>query len=304
MTELARSFVLAGCLTLASIVPLHAQVSATAAPGGLLTRHYREGETLRYHMRATHQSLEGLVRYEADATGRVVRDSLGRYVEAFEWSNLELNGAAVVLPAGTAAARQRLTLQQDYVLPPDVAHADPRLIGPLLDLYTFYVDLRLAAKSLVSGRPGDTVRIPGRGANSWADGHYVLVGNDAIDFAITLKSVDTSAGVARVLVRHVPPATARVPLPADWMKPTLGAEPNNWVQVGAAQGKFTAGVGRESFDVWLTVSLADGRLLSATMDNPVEVLERTCTDRALTKCGKAVRSEIRRKISLDLVPGT
>lgn len=304
MTGFRRCLALAGCVTLASTAPLQAQGAGTAAPPNtILARRYREGETLRYHMSASHQSRQGIVRYEADATGRVQRDSLGRFVEAFEWSNLHLNGTAVPLPGG-APVRQRLTLQRDYVLPPDIAHADPRLIGPLLDLYTFYVDLRLATRSLVSGRPWDSVRVPGRGANSWADGRQVLVGDDAIDFVITLESVDRAAGVARVLVRHVPPETGRVTLPADWMQPRLGAEPNNWVQIAAAPGGYTAGVGRESFDVRLTVRLADGRLLSATMDNPVEVLERTCADRELTKCGEAVRSEIRRRISLDLVPGT
>jgi hypothetical protein len=304
MNRFRRFLALAGCLTLGWTGSLHAQAAGTAAPGSLLARHYREGETLRYHMRATHRSSQGLVRYEADATGRVVRDSLGRYFEALEWSQLVENDRAVTLPGGTAPVHQRLTLEQDYVLPPDVAHADPRLIGPLLDLYTFYVDLRLATESLALARPGDHVRVPGRGANSWADDRHVLVGEDAIDFVITLESVDSTARVARVLVQHVPPTTGRVTLPADWMKPRLGAEPNNWVQVSAAQGGFTAGVGRETFDVWLTVSLADGKLLSATMDNPVEVLEWTCADRALTQCGTPVRSEIRRRIWLDLVPGS
>jgi hypothetical protein len=49
--------------------------------------------------------------------------------------------------------------------------------------------------------------------------------------------------------------------------------------------QYVAAVGRETFDVQLVVSLVDGRIVSATMDNPVDVLERTCSDAALTSCG-------------------
>jgi hypothetical protein len=183
-----------------------------------------------------------------------------------------------------------------------VAQADPGLIGPVLDFYTFYVDLWLAAKSPRLARAGDQIRVPGRGANSWADGPTVIVGQDAVDFAITLLGVDSAAGLAQVLVRHVPPATGRVPLPVDWMRAPVDSAPNNWVQVEQVGGKFIAGVGQESFDVWLVVSLADGRILAARMDNPVDVVERTCADRSLTNCDAPVRGRIRRQIWLDLIP--
>jgi hypothetical protein len=38
------------------------------------------------------------------------------------------------------------------------------------------------------------------------------------------------------------------------------------------------------------------------MDNPVEVLERTCNDAALSDCGSPVRYGIRRQITLDAQP--
>jgi hypothetical protein len=59
-----------------------------------------------------------------------------------------------------------------------------------------------------------------------------------------------------------------------------------------------AGVGQETLDVEIKVALATGRILSATMDNPVEVMERACNDAALTDCGNPQRYSIRRQITL------
>jgi hypothetical protein len=69
-------------------------------------------------------------------------------------------------------------------------------------------------------------------------------------------------------------------------------------------GKYAAEVGKETFQADITVALGTGRILSATMDNPVEVLQRDCTDRALTSCGDPIRYRIRREIAIvaDDVP--
>jgi hypothetical protein len=53
--------------------------------------------------------------------------------------------------------------------------------------------------------------------------------------------------------------------------------------------------------VEIKVSTADGKILSATMDNPVKTIERTCEDAALTKCGDAKPHDILRKIDITLV---
>ena len=265
---------------------------------GLLARRYELGARLHYHMEGTNQGRERLQRYQADADGSVGRDTLGRFVEEFEWSHLVANDTAVVLPAGTAAVRQRLTLAPEYMIPANMRATSPALVGPVLDMLNFYIDLWVAAK-LPLARPGDHVHVAGRGSNSWADGRRLLIGEDAIDFDFTLTAVDTAAGVARVTVRHVPPDSSRVRLPAEWMRVPAYGLPNNWVQVAReSDSSWVASVGRESFDVVLTVDLHDGRLLAAEMDNPVDVLERRCTDAALSACGEARRYRILRRIVL------
>src|SRR5262249_22190292 len=164
----------------------------------------------------------------------------------------------------------------------DVAHTHPKLVGPTLDLMTFYVDLWLATKEGKLVHQGDHLDVPGKGANSWADGSYVTLGEDAIDFEIELSRLDEAAKTALVIVRHVPPEKPEIKLPAAWMKEPVGDTENNWVQVQKGEkGKFLAAVGKETFDVELTVSLADGHIVSATMDNIVDVLERECASAAL-----------------------
>jgi len=104
------------------------------------------------------------------------------------------------------------------------------------------------------------------------------------------------------VMKHVPPEKSAVKLPAAWMQAPVGDGPNNWVEVQKEQnGTYTASVGEETFTVEMKVSLSDGKILSATMNNPVKTIQRVCEDEALTKCGEAKPHEILRKIEISLV---
>jgi hypothetical protein len=83
------------------------------------------------------------------------------------------------------------------------------------------------------------------------------------------------------------------------MEKPVADTPNNWVQVSkAGEGKFSAEVGKETFVATIKVSLADGRIISATLENPVEVLARECSDGVLTTCGDPVRFQILRQVEI------
>jgi hypothetical protein len=278
-------------------VPLAGQASAPAR--NPLQRQYREGETLAYRMNAVNENW----RYTVQADGAVKKDSAGTYFEEFRWSKMESGGQPLPLSPQTAEFRQRLTLdpsQNPSV--PDFTKVDPKLIGPMADFMTFYSDLWLAIKTGQLTQPGDHVYVPNGVPNSWADGTHVLLGQSAIDFDLTLKSIDKASQSALLSVRHVPPAKSTVQLPAAWMQTQVGDRPNNWVGVQKdPDGKFTASVGEEVFTVEIKLSLADGKILSATMDNPVKTVERTCEDQALTKCSDPKPHEILRKIEISLV---
>ncbi len=299
-----QRFVLPATLLLVfSGIVIAANPKASAQPN-LLQRHYREGEPIRYHMTGSNQTGARTVKYEADAEGIVVKDSTGAFSEDLTWSHLVVDGQPVTLPAGEQAFHQRLTLAPETPLAlPDLSRVHRSLIGPITDLLNFYADLRLAAGNDSLSRPGDHFVFRHGKPNSWATpAAGVLVGEDAIDFDVTLQGVNDSLRTATVLVKHVPPANPEIRWPADWTRVPVADTPNNWIQVlRTGPESFLAQVGKETFDVLLTVSLADGSLVFATMDNVVEVLQRPCKDATLASPGPPSRYRIKRLIELRRV---
>src|SRR6185503_16110838 len=183
---------------------------------------------------------------------------------------------------------------------PDMRTIDPRLVGPMLDLLTFYVDLQLAGRMPSLARAGDHARVVIPVNPSWGDGRQILRGEDAVDFDFTLERVDSASRVATLVVRHVPPVSARIKMPAPWMDAPVVDTPNNWIEVAKLpNGRVAGRVGKETFEVRMRVDLEDGRILGATLDNPVDVLERECSSAALTDCGEPIRYRILRTIAID-----
>ena len=148
------------------------------------------------------------------------------------------------------------------------------------------------------------MHVPHGQPNSWADGTSVILGEDCIDFELTLERLEASRALLRV--RHVPPEEARIRLPAPWMQERVSSDaPNNWVQVQrdrSTPGAFVAAAGHETFDVAIEVERPSGRIVLATMDNPVDVVQRHCADEALTRCGEPARYRIHRRIELRRAP--
>jgi hypothetical protein len=282
-----------------------AQTSATSSPSKATTsqsplaRHYTEGEKLIYQMKGDN---DGWI-YEVQANGIVKKDSSGHCVEEYGWSDFKSN-APMSLSAASLSFRQTLSL--DPAIPPAIPNlslVQPFLIGPITDMLTFYADLFLAIRQSDLKRPGDHAYVEVGLPASWADGNYVTLGEDSIDFDLTLKELNASTQAATLLVRHVPPAQPKVKLPAAWMQAPVADTPNNWVQVSKNQaGKFVAAVGQETFDVEIKISLKDGKILSATLGNVVKTRNRECSDSTVLDCGQPSDHQIHRQIELHLVP--
>ena len=110
-------------------------------------------------------------------------------------------------------------------------------------------------------------------------------------------------GTAKIVVRHVPPAQPQIQIPVKWMEAPVADTANNWVEVSKTDnGRYLAEIGKETFDVEMAVSLADGRLLSATMENSVSVLARECAYASLAQCNEPDHYQIMRQIELRSVP--
>lgn len=292
MKRLLASAIVAliGCPVLA----VAQQSSASANP---LRRQYTEGQKLAYHMKGINESWH----YEIDAEGVVKKDPAGHFFEEYRWTNMTSDGQPISLAPSAVGYRQKLTLDPaQNPSAPDLKDADPKMIGPITDLMTFYADLWLPSKLGALHKPGDHFYfhnfLP---PSSWADGKRVLIGEDAIDFDMTLKSVDPASATAMLEVKHVPPQKSPLHFRADWMKEPVDSAPNNWLEITKnPEGQYEAAVGLETFTVQLNVSTTDGHIVSATMENPVTTIERLCEDEALTKCSAPKRHEILRKIEI------
>jgi len=268
-----------------------------------LARSYSENESLVYHMKAINKGRSDTIRYEADAKGIVRKNSTG-FVEEYAWANLSFNGQAAPLPTLSSDFRQQLSLDPNVPpVMPDFRHVNPMLIGPAADMMTFYADEWLAIKQGTLQGMGDHAYVKHGTPSSWADGVHTIIGQDSIDFDITLKEINSQDQTAKVMVRHVPPPKPQISTPAKWMDAAVSDTPNNWVEVSKTNdGKYLGEIGKEIFDVELTVSMKDGRILFADIDNPVTVLARECTDAELAQCSAPEHYEIRRHIEINLVP--
>jgi len=272
---------------------------APAAAPSPLTRHYTEGEKLTYHMKGSNDGWN----YEVQANGIVKKDTAGHFIEEYGWSDFKSNGPMSLSPASLSF---RQTLSLDPAIRPSIPNlsvVQPFLIGPITDSLTFYADLWLAIQQSDLKRPGDHAYVKVGDPASWADGNYTILGESSIDFDLTLKEFDSSNQVATLSVKHVPPVQPKVKSPAVWMSTPVADTPNNWVQVTKNEsGNYEAGMGKETFDVEIKVSLKDGKILSATLDNLVQARHRECSDAALLDCGQPVDHQIHRQIELRLMP--
>jgi len=146
-------------------------------------------------------------RYSAIATGEVGQTPEGKWIEPIVWADFVLDGKPFDLGDSGKAFREVLTLDTSYQPPfPDISKA-PAIVGPITDLLTFYADVRLARMLGVLGKPRSHFYFKYGRPSSWADGQTVVVGQDTIDFDVTMKSVDRKRGVVELDVKHVPPAT-------------------------------------------------------------------------------------------------
>jgi hypothetical protein len=284
------------CLVLCASALLAAQTAPNP-----LARRYHEGETLRYHMTAVNEDWH----YTADASGTAKKTASGAFVEEFGWTGMSSNGQPLSLSPAAAGFRQTLSLDPAWMPGgPSLADAEPKMVGPITDLFTFYVDLWLINKIGFLRRAGDHFHVANPQPASWGDGTRVIVGKDHIDFDLNIQSIDEANHTAVVVVQHVPPAHPKLEFPADWMKdPVVPGSANNWIEVTKAEdGKYQAAAGKETFEVSLTVSTVDGRILSGVMENPVVSSGRVCEDAALTKCTPAQPHAIHRHVEIALQP--
>jgi hypothetical protein len=263
----------------------------------LLARRYVDGDRISYLMKGS----ENETTYEARMTATTGKRTDGQFFESVAWSGMKIDGQP--RPLSAAAQQFRLAVTTEGVMPfapPDLSKAEG-LIAPVTDAMTFYADLFIARRQTILKLPGDRATYHNPTVASWADGRGVLIGEDHVEFEMAVGDVDRASGVGVLLIKHVPPAAPQVRLTAEWMRAPVADTANNWVMVSRNRNGYMVSVGKETFDVELRVAIADGRLLSATLDNPVTAITRECTDQALTQCGPARPSPVLRRVTMSRV---
>lgn len=283
----------------AAAVVVNAQEASRAVSP--LVRRYVEGERTTYHMTGSNKDVHRDLRYEADATCTVKKNADGVFVDDFEWTRLVVNKTAIELPKGKDAIHQVLSRDPAFKLSiPDLSKVPPMMIGPITDLLTFYADLQLAVRDQKLIKQGDHFYFAHGAPASWADGATVVVGEDSIDFDVTLAKIDAQAGTASTVVRHVPPKKPQIRKVADWTSVPVADTENNWIEVvKIGADSYLGQVGKETFDVELRTRLSDGHLISAKLDNVVDVLERPSKKPDLSQPGDESRYKIVRTIELE-----
>jgi hypothetical protein len=275
---------------LLSALVLPAFLAAPAAAASPLARHYVEGETFKY--RITGKMVNNGRDYSSEAEATVRKSTAGVFYEELKWAVGE-EGASV-----PEDFRQYVSL--DPLFKPQM----PSKAGAgFLDMLNFYADLWLVIRQDGIRKPGDHAYFKRSLPNSWAWGN-TLVGYDCIDFDMTFAELNASSGTAKVLVKHVPPpgGCSRQP-PAEWMAKPVADTANNFFQVTKQpDGRYNAGVGKEFFDVDITLEMPSGKMLAATMYNPVTGISRVCSDEKLSDCGEPEPFSLVRNISMELVP--
>jgi len=291
--------ILLACLLASS--PLLAQTAPGPQP---LARHYQLGEKIAYTLSCFNQSRTSTTEYEATVQALVGKDPTGALVENFAWTDLSVNDNQVHLSPASLALREPLSLVPGVKLAlPDLSKVQPALVAPAADLLTFYADLKIALNQHSLQRAGDRAYVPFSAPNSWANGAAIILGQDSVDFEVVFTAIDPAPNTATIVVHHVPPDQPQLKLPARWMNTPIADLHNNWVQVEKrADGKYAAAIGQETFDVEFKLDLTTGRILSATLDNPIEASERICDDAALATCGDPTRYTLRRQITLRANP--
>ena len=273
-------------------------IAAAALSASTFTyeRIYTNGQVSRYQY--TEQDADSIARRTATAElTTVVRNGIP--TERVRWIGLQdkaghdLNEQAQAFPAYDLSLDTRAVPMHRVS-----TDAVPELEGPVDDLLNFLVDLSAGVGVSQLHAPGDT-RAMANPVSGDFSGATVPLGRDFILLTTTLKSLDKDR--AEFQSSYQPPHGVGLPPYRPWMSEPVCGGPNNF-QIVQKQGPgFVALWGCESFVVDTVVERSDGRMLSASMVNPLSLKGRFCQDAALTACTNIPDVHIERHVELKLI---
>ncbi|MFC1745855.1 hypothetical protein ACFL35_17820 [Candidatus Riflebacteria bacterium] len=252
-------------------------------------------------------------RYQA-ISRHVVKKKAGTFFEEVTWISFK-SGKKVIDIKPMKKFVQIISLDQNFkVVFPDIRKIEGKMrkyiVGPIFDLLTFYVDLNpgLFYAKIDELENGYPIVFPFNKKSSWADGQFIILGEDCIDFRVTFQNNKKNKPLLRV--EHIAPeSNLDINLPEKWMNVPIGQGKNNWVQIAKMKNMFGVSYGYEYFDVHIYIDPEDGKINYASMYNPVERLNRICKEiisknkkiTGIKNCSEATPQHTYRNITIELI---
>ncbi|MGH9657136.1 MAG: hypothetical protein ACRD96_01255 [Bryobacteraceae bacterium] len=249
------------------------------------------GQIFRYEMKTTVDGGAG-VETATSVHEVVVRDGIPR--ERVRWTGLVGSDGVDYGEAARKAGTMELSLHPAGPLELVKPAGNPRMVGPVTDLYTFFFAVSPRAGVTRAEGPGDVYVRPEPVMGDWSDGEQFLIGQDRTEVRIKLVSREPRLVYETAFV---PPAAGGLEMARDWMRePVCGPAPNNFQMVRRQGEQFVVLWGCEEFTT--RTEMDSGRIERATMNNVLRWRMRVCMDRELGRCFDQPNLSRRRRVEL------
>lgn len=268
--------------------------SINFADASILERKYIVGETQKYRILNSYFTNGNPTGgYEGRAISTVKTEAGGVFFEEIQWTKISKNGSSIEIPADF---RQYVSHDPRFILKlPPLTLSNS---AALFDTLNFYANYFVAMKSKVQ-KAGDHDYVDNLGVPAtWTDGKTVIFGADCIDFDITLLSVSGDSASIRVV--NTPSKNIcnySYPTELTWLSRFMKDTSNNWFNVvDLKNGSFVVQYGLEVINTVINVNLSSGKILSASMHNPVTHQTAICKGLGKDTCGDFKKETLSREV--------
>ncbi|MFN8290228.1 MAG: hypothetical protein U0U70_08230 [Chitinophagaceae bacterium] len=266
-------------------------------------RQYREGSVLEY--RLTSESFQNATfsgKSVAFAKMEVVSDS-GQLAEEISWrAKTTYSGSDTtdLTPAARRVKPYRISLLPEGSVPLPTLD-NPVMVGEITDLNTFFVAIspKLNMHKLSRRQPVYVNEKTLEG--NFAEGISILRGSDCIQTSQRL--VKHKKRYTVIQTDFMPPASRCITPLTDTIAQKTFDHPNNFQMLQkTAGGSLNLLWGTESFTVTCRIDNRDGKIISATMTNELNLRLRVNISPDLSSYAVEIPFKIKRNLLLEWIP--
>jgi hypothetical protein len=270
----------------------------------LLDRKYKLGDSYQYKLTCTEYH-NG--KWESTVVSvcklSVGRDSNGVYFDEIHWVSKKIFSQKDTIDQTDKAILVKpyhISLQKNGKL--DLPKIEiPAMTEPIQDFNTFFVAIspQLGTTELKSA--GDSISKKDLVKADFSNGDFISKGDDC--FSIKLKMTGVTRKTVMTEVDFLPPQEICFPYLLDEMKiPVIDNTTNNFQMVQpTGNQKFNVQYGREIFYIYSITARNGGKLLSATMNNTLNLKLKINCDKDYKNSQTDIPFTIQRDLKLELL---